>query len=296
MPNLSKKAYARRKLILRWRRFLGLCVMCGAEACGNSLCDRCRARSTTKQRERRESFKINNLCRGCGKVEVKAGQYYCELCSAMMRARRKKRICNTDGCYNEALFKNQYCQECYDKKEAEKQSCRLHFLKCKNCDKPFISSNKGKKYCSETCYRDYYLRSPIKRNCVVCGKEYDFIFDDGFNVVCSKECQKELNRESHRNSKHIRRIRKATAFVEHVSTVKLFKRDRKRCQLCGKKLNLKRPVPHPLAATIDHIIPLSKGGEHSYRNTQLACFKCNCAKSNNQAAGGEQLRMFGGLW
>jgi len=35
------------------------------------------------------------------------------------------------------------------------------------------------------------------------------------------------------------------------------------------------------------------GGEHSYKNVQLACFMCNCKKGNRVIDGGEQLRMFG---
>ena len=32
--------------------------------------------------------------------------------------------------------------------------------------------------------------------------------------------------------------------------------------------------------TMDHIIPLSKGGGHSYKNIQLAHFGCNSRKHN----------------
>ncbi|MBU1087985.1 MAG: HNH endonuclease [Candidatus Omnitrophica bacterium] len=61
-----------------------------------------------------------------------------------------------------------------------------------------------------------------------------------------------------------------------------------------RKLILKwRRFLNPLAITVDHIIPLSKDGEHSYKNTQLACFKCNCLKGNRGIDGGEQLLLFG---
>lgn len=33
-------------------------------------------------------------------------------------------------------------------------------------------------------------------------------------------------------------------------------------------------------ATIDHIIPLSKGGTHTYNNVQLAHYICNSKKSD----------------
>ena len=80
-------------------------------------------------------------------------------------------------------------------------------------------------------------------------------------------------------------------YIETVEVSKLFFRDGGHCKLCGKKLNLKRKVPHPLAITIDHIIPVSKGGEHSYRNTQLACFMCNSKRGDSYPEQGVQLRM-----
>jgi 5-methylcytosine-specific restriction endonuclease McrA len=32
-------------------------------------------------------------------------------------------------------------------------------------------------------------------------------------------------------------------------------------------------------ATIEHIIPLAKGGEHTFKNTVLACRFCNISKN-----------------
>ena len=43
---------------------------------------------------------------------------------------------------------------------------------------------------------------------------------------------------------------------------------------------------HPLSPTIDHVIPLSKGGTHEPGNCRLACFRCNAIKSDG--GGGEQ--------
>ena len=83
------------------------------------------------------------------------------------------------------------------------------------------------------------------------------------------------------------------AVVVSQGVKQLFLRDGGRCQICRSKLNLKRKFPHKLSATIDHIIALSKGGEHSYKNTQLACNECNYTKGNGTAKGGEQLRLFG---
>ncbi len=38
-------------------------------------------------------------------------------------------------------------------------------------------------------------------------------------------------------------------------------------------------------ATLDHVIPLSRGGQDHSSNWVLACFTCNCLKADMSAAG-----------
>jgi 5-methylcytosine-specific restriction endonuclease McrA len=47
----------------------------------------------------------------------------------------------------------------------------------------------------------------------------------------------------------------------------VFLRDGGRCQYCGGK-----------AESIDHVIPRSRGGEHTWENVVAACERCNSAK------------------
>ena len=70
----------------------------------------------------------------------------------------------------------------------------------------------------------------------------------------------------------------------HVSRAGVYARDGWRCQLCGHKV-LKRAKRHrhtkrlhPRTASLDHIIPLSKGGPHCEANVQCACLRCNVRK------------------
>jgi 5-methylcytosine-specific restriction endonuclease McrA len=70
-----------------------------------------------------------------------------------------------------------------------------------------------------------------------------------------------------------RRARKRNATVEKVNRDDIIKRDKSTCQICGKLLSKKE-------ITLDHIIPLSRGGEHSKSNLQVACNSCNCKKSS----------------
>jgi 5-methylcytosine-specific restriction endonuclease McrA len=67
------------------------------------------------------------------------------------------------------------------------------------------------------------------------------------------------------------RARKAGAFVEAVEPLVVLERADGVCGICGGDVD-------PLKYEIDHIVPLSRGGEHSYRNVQPAHPRCNRTK------------------
>ena len=52
-----------------------------------------------------------------------------------------------------------------------------------------------------------------------------------------------------------------------------------RCVLCGEQVVLQEGCLN--SATIDHVIPLSKGGADTINNMQLACAKCNHDKGDS---------------
>ncbi len=53
----------------------------------------------------------------------------------------------------------------------------------------------------------------------------------------------------------------------------VFKRDRFTCQYCGRK-------PPEVVLWIDHVIPVSKGGDNSRVNLLTSCRDCNAGKSD----------------
>lgn len=67
-----------------------------------------------------------------------------------------------------------------------------------------------------------------------------------------------------------------------------YERNRKRifatqntCGICGHPVDLSLKSPHPMSATIDHIIPVAKNGHPSdISNLQLAHWTCNRQKSD----------------
>ena len=70
------------------------------------------------------------------------------------------------------------------------------------------------------------------------------------------------------------------AFVENVSRIEVYRRDGGICGICGKVINLDIKAPHAESLSLDHIIPLTKGGKHTYLNAQVAHYGCNSRKGN----------------
>jgi len=71
--------------------------------------------------------------------------------------------------------------------------------------------------------------------------------------------------------------------IEPVSPSVVFERDGWRCHICGKKCRTDVNGLHPQGATMDHLIPLSKGGPHTYANISTAHRICNIRKGNKSA-------------
>lgn len=53
------------------------------------------------------------------------------------------------------------------------------------------------------------------------------------------------------------------------------------CGICGLPINLSLSHPHPWSLTIDHVIPIAKGGTTRAENLQPAHFKCNRQKGEH---------------
>lgn len=77
-----------------------------------------------------------------------------------------------------------------------------------------------------------------------------------------------------------RRALKVGAECEYVQPAEVYVRDGWICGLCYAPVDPLTTYPDPQSASLDHVVPLSKGGPHTYANTQLAHLSCNVAKGN----------------
>ena len=65
-------------------------------------------------------------------------------------------------------------------------------------------------------------------------------------------------------------IKRPHRIQRKMSRIEIFKRDNFTCQYCGK-------VSHSL--TLDHVIPRSRNGQHTWENVVSACVPCNRVKA-----------------
>lgn len=68
--------------------------------------------------------------------------------------------------------------------------------------------------------------------------------------------------------------------AEQINVLAVFERDNWVCQICGEDVDPTVEHPDPLSKSLDHIVPLSQGGGHTWDNVQLAHLVCNMSKGN----------------
>jgi hypothetical protein len=73
----------------------------------------------------------------------------------------------------------------------------------------------------------------------------------------------------------------------------VFERDGWRCHLCGERINQRLAHPHPMSASLDHIIPISIPGSPGHVRTNVAASHLTCNLRKHNGGGNEQLLLIG---
>jgi 5-methylcytosine-specific restriction endonuclease McrA len=77
-----------------------------------------------------------------------------------------------------------------------------------------------------------------------------------------------------------RALKKAAATGEVVVFSAVADRDGWVCGLCDVAVDPDLQWPDPFSGSLDHVVPLSRGGAHDPGNVQLAHLRCNTVKGN----------------
>lgn len=75
--------------------------------------------------------------------------------------------------------------------------------------------------------------------------------------------------------------RKVYAHGDDIDAVTLFELFGWTCIICNENIDYRRRCPDWRAATIEHIVPISKGGTHTWDNVAPAHLRCNLDKQDN---------------
>jgi hypothetical protein len=82
---------------------------------------------------------------------------------------------------------------------------------------------------------------------------------------------------------HKQRARRFGCHYEFVNKFDIYNRDGYKCMYCGVDVVVCKKYKHN-QASIDHVVPMSKGGPHSPTNIVTCCMPCNMKKGNNLIA------------
>lgn len=126
---------------------------------------------------------------------------------------------------------------------------------------------------------DAYVTGPAPIKCVICLKPSRQV--NGLRLTCSAPCTRKYQIALSRARREFVQMRER--LLPYIAG-----RDGGRCQICGKPVRARKG---PRRASVDHIVPLSRGGTNDLVNLQLAHLSCNLLKGNRR--GGDQLLLFG---
>lgn len=237
-------------------------------------------------------------CQNCGKVFYKrtnggSKNMFCSReCSAKYIIKVNKKHClNCNAELKDRTKK--YCSEECKIKHKEKE------YTCKCCSETF-KSTREKKYCSKECQleankkqmreRKKKLFIPELKKCKYCNNEFITQFKKS-KTYCSDECKRKMNNllSKLHDGKRAERIQRNGKIHNDITLKKLYKKHNGLCSICGEKCDYEDYsiskegyfIANSNYPSIDHIIPIAKGGTHTWNNVQLAHRICNSIKNDN---------------
>lgn len=158
---------------------------------------------------------------------------------------------------------------------------------CALCDAPIPAHLDARtKYCGVECRTTRKYHPIFVITCEWCNAPS--VKRRSLGRFCSDDCRnhKRDSDKDHNRRKNARRRLLGRSGRYKIADV--IARDGNRCHLCNRTVDMTLPGTHKQGPTIDHLIPLSAGGDDVLSNVALAHRSCNCARGSRGPA---QLRL-----
>ena len=171
---------------------------------------------------------------------------------------------------------------------------------CAGCDEdlpPQVAPGRQRRWCSEACrLRSYRETHPeyIERLAVLAAERHRRIFVPASHDLVCIECgngftnsrRRQFCTESCRGrfySRRRRAMRRASQTTAALFSLRgIARRDAWSCHICRLPVPVILSFPHPKSWSLDHLIPLAKGGKHEESNVKIAHLICNQRKGDRQ--------------
>jgi hypothetical protein len=159
---------------------------------------------------------------------------------------------------------------------------------CVVCGNSFEPKTKNQVCCFKACAVKLgaKTRAGIQDSvelCVDCGEH--FIFHPMPNHPEEPRCKKCVKLRAKDRERARSAWRRGIVIVsrpEVINYLEVANRDNWTCQLCGLPVDATLSWPDSFSGSIDHVLPLCKGGKHVADNVQLTHLACNCRKKANE--------------
>lgn len=187
--------------------------------------------------------------------------------------------------YWKKLRPESYRRQLSEARARNKQHREANRKPCLGCGESFVAEKSLAQKCCAACIEKYGPDSPIS-TCEVPGCDRPV----RARSMCSMHYRRWRRAEGLEKSPvwdeeryqrwKKRQHRKRSTQVQPIRNTDVFERDNWICGICGSAVDPELSWPDPRCATLDHIVPLSLGGDHIWENVRLAHARCNSRRGN----------------
>jgi hypothetical protein len=245
-------------------------------------CQTCNADIEPNPRGRKRLY-CSDLCKPYYNPPKGAGLEKCQVCGKdlgdVRKAGRPKRNCS---------------KKCRDTKRNEALKAQRQLVKtCLVCNEEFTTGKHDQYLCSVECRARHQSNVSKQKHeakilerypdgmrtelCGWCGEPRTFNIRESTPNAFHSECSKEAQSARYR-IKTVKRQKKTKPHrISHDQVVRQYGSS---CHICKEPIDLELARTHRFGLTVDHVIPVNKGGNDELDNLRPAHWICNVKKSD----------------
>lgn len=235
---------------------------CGVKHYGRGLC-----RQHYNAQHNASRGKASAICEDCGVTYLRSR---CARTSRCLPCAEVARIAHVTA----------YRRAHADERRTSWPRSEVRIVECVGCGRLFVAQGpRTRPFCTLSCQAASRRRSGAvaTRACKRCDATVSYTVATRPPDYCDA-CRTIVRADQSRATRQLRRARQRGADSERVVARRIYERDHWSCGICGMRVNRRLRYPHPRSVSLDHIVPLARGGGHRPDNVQCSHLDCNMHK------------------